>query len=97
MLNGERASTSCCIRPSRTDSLLRIVRVGDDVLHVPGDAHPCFALLAREIGILPSLRTLTDAAEHAKDLRTALTDCRAIGNTLELLGKVSGQLTSQLR
>jgi hypothetical protein len=53
-------------------------------------------LLQQVQELLQQARRLTDAAEHAKDLRTALTGCRAIGSVLELLGKVSGQLTSQI-
>lgn len=53
-------------------------------------------LLSQVQTLLSQAKRLTDAAEHAKDLRTALTGCRAIGSTLELLGKVSGQLTSQI-
>jgi hypothetical protein len=53
-------------------------------------------LLSQVTELLQQAKRLTDAAEHAKDLRTALNGCRAVATTLGLLGQVSGELKSSM-
>jgi hypothetical protein len=53
-------------------------------------------LLEQVQGLLQQAQRLTDAAEHSKNLGVALNGVRAIGSTLELLGKISGELKSSM-
>jgi hypothetical protein len=53
-------------------------------------------LLQQVQELLSQAPRLTNRCEHSKDLRGALSGIRTVSGVLELLGKVSGQLTSSI-